>query len=343
MTAAQAPKRVATRDVVWYLGARLTDTERLDYALATGGVVLRGESGCKAAASLRDAKFNGRIWIDPAAYEQPKQPEPDTLFGDWWQLRQGELRVEEFISPGSYVDAGDMESLRRSLDSEGAWVSRAGGRLSLSLRAGWLTKHVEPLIAELQVADAPFALAFADSNDPLGLRGAVSGLVALLESVDDIAVLRCDLGAIGAIAHGAVLGALGTSTGVRHAVPPGHQPGGVANDKSPSVFLPKLLDFKLGSFLDSFPRAASPTCELECCEGAPLRRLNDEHMNLEARRHNRLAIGELIHRVVATEQSHRAQVFRSLCIDAEYEAQELSGLARRPLRVRPQVAAWARL
>ena len=343
MPTAQVPRRVATRDVVWYLGARLKDTERLDYALATGGVVLRGAPGCKAATNLRDAGFNGRIWIDPASYEQQDQPEPDTLFGDWWQLRQEELRVEEFISPGSYVDAGDIESLRRSLDSEGEWARRAGGRLSLSLRAGWLTKHVEPLITELRAADTPLALAFADRNDPLGLRGAVSGLVELLDFVDDIAVLRCDLGAIGAVAHGAVLGALGTSTGVRHAVPPGHQPGGVANDKSPSVFLPKLLDFKLGSFLSSFPRAASPTCELECCHGAPLRRFNDEHMNAEARRHNRLAIGELIHKVAATEQSQRAQVFRSLCIDAEHEAQELSGLARRPLRVRPQVAAWARL
>ena len=276
-------------------------------------------------------------------YEGKDKPEPDTLLGDYWQLRQQELRVEEPISPGAYVDAGDIESLQRSLDSEGSWVSAAGGRLSLALRAGWLTDHVERLIVEMQAVDMPFALAFADSNDPLGRRGAVPGLVELVKSVNDIVVLRCDLGAIGAVAHGASLGAVGTSTGVRHAVPPGHQPGGVANDKSPSVFLPKLLDFKLGSFLDSLPRAASPTCELECCQGAPLRRLHDEHMNTEARRHNRVAIGEVIHKVVSTERPQRARVFKSLCIDAEHEAHELSGLARRPLKVRPQVAAWARL
>lgn len=343
MSTAQVRMRVATHDVVWYLNARLTDAERMDYATATSGVVLRGASGCKAATNLRAAGFHGRIWIDPAAYDQLDQPQPDTLFGDYWQLRQEELSVEEPISPGAYVGAGDIESLQRSLDSEGSWVSEAGGRLSLALRAGWLTDHVERLIAEMQAADLPFALAFADSNDPLGRRGAVPGLVELLKSVNDVVILRCDVGAVGAVAHGASLGALGTSTGVRHAVPPGHQPGGAANDKSPSVFLPKLLDFKLGSLLDSFPRAASPTCELECCQGAPLRRLNDQRMNAEARRHNRLAISELIHKVAATEQPRRAQVFKSLCIDAEHEAHELSGLARRPLRVRPQVAAWARL
>ena len=343
MRAAPTLRRIATGTVVWYLGARLTDPERLAYARATSGVVLRGESGAKAAARLRAAGYGGRLWLDPAAYEERTQPQRETLFGDYWQTRQDEVGVAEPVSPGSYVAKGDVESLKRALDSEGAWVSDAGGRLSLALEAGWLTNDLEALIEELQAVGLPMALAFADRNDPLGLRGAVTGFVELLNSVDEIVVLRCDLGAIGAVAHGASLGALGTSTGVRHAVPPDQKPGGNPNDESPSVFLRKLLDFKLGSLLDSFPREASPTCELECCEGSVLRRFNGEHMNAEARRHNRLAIGEIIHKVLSAEDSQRAGIFKAMCIDAEHEAHVLSMSARRRLRVRPQVAAWARL
>ena len=343
MRAAPTLRRIATGTVVWYLGARLTDTERLAYAQATSGVVLRGETGAKAAARMRAAGYGGRLWLDPAAYEEKDQPQRETLFGDYWQVRQDELGVAESVSPGSYVAKGDVESLKRALDSEGAWVSEAGGRLSLALEAGWLADDLEALIEEFQAVGLPLALAFSDPNDPLGLRGAVNGLVYLLNSVGDIAVLRCDLGGIGSAVHGASVGTVGTSTVVRHAVPPGQKAGGAPRDTTPSVFVPKLLDFKLGSLLDSFPREASPTCELECCEGSVLRRFNGEHMNAEARRHNRLAIGEIIHKVLSAEDSQRAGIFKAMCVDAEHEAHVLSMSARRRLRVRPQVAAWARL
>ena len=343
MRAAPEIRKIATSAVVWYLAARLNDAERMAYAQATSGVVLRGDAGAEAAARLRAAGYGGRLWLDPAAYEKRDVPQRETLFGDYWHVRQDELGVAEPISPGSYVAKGDVEMLKRGLGVGGAWVSEAGGRLSLALEAGWLTNDLGTLIEELQAVGLPLALAFSDPNDPLGLRGAVSGFVELLNSVDDIVVLRCDLGAIGAVAHGASLGAFGTSTGVRHAVQPDQKPGGNPNDRSPSVFLPKLLDFRLGSLLDSFPREASPTCELECCEGAVLRRFNGEHMNAEARRHNRLTIGEIIHKVLIAEDSLRARIFKAMCIDAEHEAYALSMSARRRLRVRPQVAAWARL
>lgn len=343
MRAAPVFRRTATDTVVWYLGARLTDAERLAYAQATKGVVLRGETGAKAAARLRAAGYRGRLWLDPTAYEEKGQPQRETLFGDHWRLRQDELGVTEPISPGRYVASGGVDSLKAAIDSEATWVTEAGGRVSLALEAGWLTKHPEALVENLRIVGLPLALAFSDPNDPLGLTGAVDGLVHLLASVGDIAVLRCDLGGIGAVVHGASLGTIGTSTTVRHVVPPGQNAGGAPRDTTPSVFVPELLDFKLGSLLDSFPREASPTCELECCEGAVLRRFNGEHMNAEARRHNRLSIVEIVRKVMTAEDSQRASIFKAMCIDAEHAAYALSMSARRPLRVRPQVAAWARL
>ena len=287
------------------------------------------------------AGFEGRLWLDPAAYEKPEEPRAESLFGDHWRQLQEELRVEQFISPGTYVAASDFHGLGSALDTEGEWVAREGGRLSLALPSWWLARGLGTLIARLEQVDAPLALAFADRNDPLGRVGAVKGLVALLHSVEDVAILRCDLGALGAVAHGASIGAVGTSSTVRHVVPPGQRARRFPADKSSSVFLRELLDFKLGSFLDEFPQEASPTCDLECCQGRRLRRFNGKHAVAAARTHNRVAIGEVAREILELTTDLRPDIFTAMCRRAEYAVAHLSVAARRPLAVRPQVRAWA--
>ena len=334
---------VVTGDVTWYLSSRLTDEERLAHACVTNAVILRGQDGFRAAVKLRSAGFTGRLWLDPAAYESPQQQPGETLFGDYWRRLQEELHVEEFISPGTYVAESSLDGLGSAIESEEEWVEREGGRLSLALHASWLTRGRKPLIDRLRQVGAPLALALAHRNDPLSSVGAVQGLVDLLESIEDVAILRCDLGALGAVAHGAVLGAIGTSSTVRHVVPPGQKAGGVPGDTSPAVFLPELLDFKLGSHLDEFPREASPTCDLACCWGRQLRRLNGEHAVAEARTHNMLVIGEVARGILDTPAEQRPGAFTAMCRNAEYAVAGLSREARRPLKVRPQVKAWARL
>ena len=343
MGGVSAVNSVITGDVAWYLSGGLSDAERLSHARATNAAILRGPNGFRAGAKLRSAGFEGRLWLDPATYDRPEEPRAETLLGDHWQLLQDELRVEQLISPGTYVGGSDFDALGSALDVEGAWVARAGGRLSLALHASWLTKGLDGLIGRLEQVEAPLACAFADPNDPLGHARAVQGLVDLLGSVGDVAILRCDLGALGAVAHGASIGAIGTSSTVRHVVPPGQKGGGVPLDKSPSVFVSELLDYKLGSHLDEFPREASPTCDLTCCRGRALRRFNGEHAIAEARTHNRIAIGDASRKILETAPDLRPRVFTRMCIDAEYAVAALSVAARRPMKVRPQVKAWAGL
>ena len=329
--------------VTWYLSGGLSDAEQLEHARATNGAVLRGDQGHRVGVKLRKAGFDGRLWLDATAWERSGDPPPDTLLGDRWRRLQEELGVEEVLSPGSFVAGSDLSELSTALEAEGAWVATNGGRLSLTLGASWLTSGLPHLILWLGDVEAPLALAFADPNDPLGHPGAVHGLVELLRSVDDVAILRCDLGAVGAVAHGASMGAIGTSTTVRHAVPPGRNAGGRRNDPSPSVFVTKLLDFRRGSLLEEFPREASPTCELVCCQGQQLRRFNGKHAGAEARRHNRIAIGDVIGRIVQTPPELRAEAFKAMCAAAEYAVAELASAARRPLKLRPQIKAWAQV
>ena len=343
MAIVRAAPNIQVGDVAWYLSGRLSDAERLEHAHATNGAVLRGSQGHRVGAKLRKAGFDGRLWLDAAAWERSGEPPQDTLLGDRWKQLQEELGVEEMLSPGSFVAASDLSRLSSALDTEGAWVATNGGRLSLTLATSWLTSRLPQLIPWLGTVEAPLALAFADPNDPLGRQGAVQGLVELLRSVDDVAILRCDLGAVGAVAHGASMGAIGTSTTVRHAVSPGQHAGGRRNDPSPSVFVAELLDFKRGSSLDEFPREASPTCDLVCCRGQQLRRLNGKHAAAEARMHNRIAIGGVIGRIVETPPELQPEAFKAMCTAAEYAVAELASAARRRLMVRPQIRAWARV
>lgn len=333
---------VQTRTVAWYLSSKLDDHETLAFAESTGGAVLRGRAGHKAGCRLRKSGFAGRLWLDPATYERPDEARQLSFSGDEWSERQRELDVAELISPGSWVPAEDADELARSVDREAKWVTDVGGdRLSLAVHGWWLQHGIEELVTTISAAGIPVAIAFGDRYDPLRSARAVDGFVALVSALADVAVLRCDIGALGAVAHGAALGAFGTSSTVRHVFPPGERGFG-PQTRSPSVFVPTLLAFKLGETLDEWPREASPTCHLACCEGRALRRFNDPQTRAAASTHNRIAICGVVDHVLAQPSERRAVTFRSLCQDAIVAYAEMSGRARRRLAAPAQLKAWAR-
>jgi hypothetical protein len=331
-------------DVIWYLSASVGAVESRLYAEASDGIVVRGDSGVQTAFRLRQMGWQGRLWLDPAVYERPSVESDQTLFGDRWAVIQIELEVADRISPGSFVPAADRAALRQAISRERRWLDDSGGgRLSLALHSAWLTSDTQFVVDELLRQDGAVALALADPNDPLGGAGAVEGLVTFTRELPDLVLLRCDIGALGAVANGARQGAIGTSTMVRHAVPPGKSGGGVPGDRTPSVFVPALLSFKLGSFLDQLPREAAPTCDLACCLGSRLSRFNDVRTTAEARVHNRLAIQTAIDAVLQRPPAERPAAFRSLCQQAVYEADALSALARRQIPPSRQLLAWSTL
>lgn len=344
MGGVQPVARTRTGEVVWYLSGSVGALEAHHYAEASGGVVVRGETGLQVAARLRQQGWTGRLWLDPAVYERPGNASDLTLFGDRWAVAQAELGVTEVVSPGAYVAEVDRDGLDRAIEGQRAWLAQVGpGRLSLALHSRWLSSDVDFLIDRLRAIAEPLAVALADPNDPLAHAGAVAGYVELIRGVPGLMLLRGDLGAVGGVANGAEHGAIGTSTTVRHAVPPGKRGGGVPGDRTPSVFLRETLAFRLGSFLDQLPRNAVPSCDLACCLGARLSRFNDERLGAEARLHNRFAVQSVIDGVLRRVPSARAAAFRSMCQEAVVATERLSTEARRPIAPAPQLIAWAGL
>lgn len=342
---APALRSTQKASVAFYPARSASASERLLAAQLLGGIVLRGEDGVTDALRLRADGWRGPLILDPANYEKPhSQGSTPNLFGDDpWVVDQLRARVAELLSPGSYVAAGTRQALVDAISTEGQWVSTNGsGRLSLVLDWTWLVSGLSVLIAELGAVEAPLAVALSDPNDPLAHVGAVSGLASLLAAVPNVMLLRADIAALGATAHGAVFGAIGTGTSVRHVVPPRKAAGG-ARTGSPSVFWPELLDWKLAEFLLRLPAAVRPYCHLSCCGGAPLDRFALLGSRADARRHNLVAIAHFATQLLSVRSSARAGAFKQACQAAAQQAARVETLASQPFPVRPQLAAWAAL
>lgn len=332
--------------VPFYLSRSLSEQERFEHAQAAGAVVLRGEYGARHARLLRTQGWTGDLWIDPAAYERPHSLDGVTnLLGqDPWLVDQQVVGVREFISPGSYVGPSDSVRLRDAIRAEAAWVRIAGGgRVSLALHWRWLADDLRLLRAHLGDLDSPVAIALADQNDPLSHPGAVQGLVALASELPDLMVLRCDMGAFGAVAHGATVGAVGTATSVRHVVPPG-TPAGGARTGSVSIFVDVLRDWKLNDWLAALPPPAVPLCYQACCGGSRLDRFVSRTTAAAARAHNRDTLLIMANQLLALAPAGRPAAFKASCQNAVAGAASMELLAGgRQVKVKPQIAAWASL
>lgn len=331
--------------VAFYPSRSASASDRLLAAQLFGSIVLRGEDGVRDALRLYTDGWTGPLWIDPSGHAQPHSlAHTPNLFGqDPWLVDQHRARVVELLSHGRYVPGGDHAALVNAITGEAGWLAAAGnGRLSLVLDWSWLTVGLPTLVAELSTVGAPLAIALSDPNDPLAHSGAVMGLASLVAAVPDVMILRADMGALGAVAYGAVMGAIGTSTSVRHVVPPG-KPAGGGRTGYPSVFWPELLDWKLADGIGRLPAGLRPRCHLTCCNGATLDAFALLRTPAEARAHNLHAMADVTNQLLKVAPAHRDKAFKQACQAAVKHAAMIEVRAKQPFPARPQLVAWAAL
>lgn len=210
----------------------------------------------------------------------------------------------------------------------------------------WLTdpQARQALNSALGSIDAPIGLMLGKDTDPLDSVKAIEGLVDLVQAVPDVAVLRCDHGALGAYAFGAMGGSIGIGTSTRHFVPIGESGYADFTDQTPRLLLPFLLAWWKGSrvaYYDRDPMFECAPCVV--CKGASLARFQDEALAIEASAHsveNWSRIGE---RLLATDPGRRADAWIALCQEAYDRLAELedrpNGLLEPPSK---QLRAWLR-
>src|SRR6266536_845767 len=246
---AQTPRRAGAAKLLAgriLAHARPVDSAELPRLIDDGasGLVLAGAGARAAARQCREHGYGGVLLIDPAAYEnhaatadEPFQRPAADLFGT--SLR--ELVADQFavgadaaLTPTGWIRAGDAATVR-SLAEQVASLGRDDVVASVPLDSGWL---------EAGLADA----------------------------VDGAALFRTDLAAFDAVAHGALAGSIGTASGLRHFVRPGHRAfygkpkQGQPADRSPSVLAADLVRFVRGSTLaEHFGETPAPFCSCAVC------------------------------------------------------------------------------
>jgi hypothetical protein len=339
--------RLLVGEVGWYLGSVKPGVAA---PFARGGLplVLSGVHGPETGRRLRVEGCRSELLLDPGQYEASVQIEEAdaTLFElpvDWEAI-QRQAGASALLSPGRYVPGDDRDELVRCVEAEVEWVDgRTDAFVQLAVHWSWLTGGRVAVLADALSGAGRVVLMLADSNDPLSKAGAVAGLAELIDQNSNVALSRCDLGALGAVARGAMLGCIGITGTLRHVVPPGKTSGGIPHDRSPSVFNPATLCWLKGSKLAG-SGSKGPICELPGCDGQPLSRFWEPQSAPAAIAHNQHAVEAVVTEVLRSSPESRFSTFQEMCAAAEHAAVSLQAtLKQTEVAVSPQRAAWATL
>ena len=324
--------------IIPYAGKiRLNDALRL--ATRAGGIVLSGRRGLGTLRHLRGLGYNGLALFDPAQYAREEPVRGPTLFdvpADWTGAPQ-QAGATALFSSCLPIPVGHTDKLAQVL-ADGARLDGDSALpvvAVLALPQKWLrAPHLDALMRTLEKAVVPLAIALGSSTDPLGTQKDIAGFLEVLAaSPVACGLIRTDIAALGALAHGAFFGAVGLSTSLRHFVPPGDRAGGNRQDKSLRLFVPGLLSFKTAEVLASakdWDRSGILRCSCEVCRGESLARFEDESLEPMARIHDVLAWQDLAERIVSRRQELRKGAWRQLCheaIEAHQRLQKESGVA----------------
>lgn len=328
---------------------------RLD--LQHGGLVVSSTQPSKVVHSARVGFPRMVIAIDPrAAEEVPATIDMpvDLLEADdglipppsLAQLIDGQrdMGADFGVIPGRFIKSEDSHSLR-ALMTKANGLDRNDVIVRVPVAYTWLRPtNVSQLIAILATSRHPVALSLGDRADPLDNPGVPEGLRTVIAALPNLTVWKTDLAGIDALACGALATAVGVSTSLRHTCPPG-RPGKAINknDKSPRVFLPKLLRYVRASHLHDEWFASVPawTCDCVICGGEPVDRFtgaNDDF--ILASLHNTVAITALHRELIALPGAHRKVLWHQRLEEAQAAHVELSVYIQRKVQFPGVLQYW---
>jgi len=304
-------------------------------------VVASGSSGPTSVQRLRNDGWSGTVPFDRAAYSD-RAVCPDPLR---WFDEQRQAEADRILTPGRWVgsEPGHL-SFAAQIEVEAKLAQTHDATCLLAIDYRWLTKSAQhdEMLGALQALELPIALVLGDRGDPLGHPGAVNSLVALTRRIDNISILRCDHGAIGALAFYETHASFGLTTNHRHIVPPAVKAYGIPTDRSARVFVKDLMDWFTASTIGGWSTTrVTPTCSYSCCNGQRIERFLDDRLKGEADLHNRTVLAALAEEVLLVpEVGQRRRAFGRMCFEAVERYGIMGGLTSE-ITPKPQLSQWA--
>lgn len=227
------------------------------------------------------------ILLDANLYTGSTRKKATTGIDPSWVNRQHADGLRWALTDSGYVARGDREGLRRILQESAEAHQRAqlrnrGVLAALPLSTSWLTEQADVLAQAISQASTPVALMLEDENDPLSRKNAVTGLVSVLQVDVPVAVLRCDMSVLGALAYGATAVSVGDSSTLRHFYP--IKDNGGASIPPLATLVPGLLGYyhltKIDDAITASPGLAVWLCSCRVCGGRRLDWIADADPNL---------------------------------------------------------------
>jgi hypothetical protein len=285
-------------------------------------VVTRSRTTAEASvALLRDADANAAMLLDAERYAGKRRLPGTTPFDLTWIQMQRRLGLAWILTDSGYIGAGDLISLRSVLQQ--ARQLGPGVIALLPIANLWLSRDLKLLVAEIESAGVPVAIAVEHKKDPLSAGSSCLGLHVLFQVSVPVFVLRCDVSALGALAHGAVGAAVGTSTKLRHIYP-------LSQDNAPrpppprlAAFVPALLAYVSMAKIERgiLADADSPVWQCYCtvCYGRTMDWIiNSTSPDAAAYCHSLSALSQIAHDLVSIESlDDRRLSWRAQCQHAQ--------------------------
>jgi hypothetical protein len=302
-----------------YLGGSVDQAVLRSVVSTCGGAVVSGRQGAKLAARTPG------VLVDPAAYGAPAAADSGPLFDyDEWLTRQQAAGVPLILTDTPRIRNDDRSALRKALER---WASIDDPTLVvLPLEPWWLRDGLPHLTEEVRAAGRPVAIVLLHQYNGLDTARALAGLLTFIAEVEPLPVvlLRCDISAVGAVAHRAFAGFVGWSANTRHGPLPMRRPdragGDDERDDSPSVFVPALHNYVKTSKLPALARDRRQNvlrCVDPVCRGASLLEIAEltetdlRAGRLLANRHNMASTEQAARRVLSATEPREA--WREAC------------------------------
>lgn len=264
------------------------------------------------------AGVESRVLFDANRYSgKNRKLAAEPLDADWitWQHDHG---APIALTDSGYLSLERFDDLYTLLADATRIADRTASPVMAVLPLDYLIlkNRADDLLAAITAAGIPVALAVGHTTDPFGSAAAVTGLLTVLTAPVPIALLRSDLSAVGAVAGGAVFGAVGTASSLRH-IWTSTGGGGGRGGRIVSVYVPRLMSYH---HLERLPLVAAQMpgdffwCFCEICQGDPVFDRVGDHT---AFAHSIGSIESAAREVLDGSRENRLSSFRSRAMSAQ--------------------------
>jgi hypothetical protein len=333
------------RDKVLLYAGNHQEMEAFQLHELVAGAVLHGRQGATLARRLRNHGYRGILMWDPENYGiSLSQQAPQLLPDDEERAvtNQRALGVDAFLAPTMMPARDDPDAIKKLLDLGQRFVTaaelvdkRIPSFVTLPLSGLWLGSQSGHLVKDVADAGLPVALVLAATGDPLQRAAAIRTVLSVIEAAPLAIGLRCDLSAIGAVACGALAGAIGASSTYRHLYLP-RKGSSQTIDRDGHVLVPGLSTWLKRATLGRLDKNLEALrCHAPICGGRSVYRFlgSDPSTRREAEVHAVEWWAELARQVLAPDnREQRVDRWQQHCLNSlsAFEEEGVTGLAARP-------------